>query len=254
MENKGRNRSRGLDDRAKFNDKSQSKGRSQFKEMRECFHCGKRGHIKRNCWHWNKEKTKEKDEKNDDEKNTAAIVFHENVVMLSLEEQKCEHVAKNDIKWIIDSATSHHVISTKKLFTTYKAGDFGVVKMGNSSYSKIVGIGDVCIKTNVGCTLILKDVRHVPNLRMNVLSTLSLDRAGYSNHFGNGRWKLCKGLLVIAGGRACCGMYKTHVRACKKKSNAVKVFEKTPQLRVDINSVAAKKVKFSLPKSDLNRK
>ena len=47
-------------------------------------------------------------------------------------------------------------------------------------------------------------------------------------------------------------MYKTHVRTCKKKSNAVKVFEKTPQLRVDSNCVAAKRVKFSLLDSDLN--
>ena len=47
MENRGRNRSRGLDDWAKSNDKSQSKARSQFKEMRECFHCGKigRAHV-----------------------------------------------------------------------------------------------------------------------------------------------------------------------------------------------------------------
>ena len=86
MENKGRNRSKGLDDRAKSNDRSQSKGRSQFKEMRECFHCGKNGHIKRNCWHWNKEQTEEKDEKNDDEKNTAVVVLHEDVLMLSLQE------------------------------------------------------------------------------------------------------------------------------------------------------------------------
>ena len=129
---------------------------------------------------------------------------------------------------------------------------FGVVKMGNSSYSKIVGIGDVCIKTNVGCTLMLKDVRHVPDLTMNVFSILAMDRAGYCNHLGNGRWKLSKGLLVTARGRACCGMYRTHVRAYKKKSNAVKVFEKTPQLRVDSNGVAAKRVKFSLPDSDLN--
>ena len=49
-------------------------------------------------------------------------------------------------------------------------------------------------------------------------------------------------------------MYKTQVRACKKKSNAVKVYENTPQLRVDINGVAAKRVKFSLPESDLNEK
>ena len=47
-------------------------------------------------------------------------------------------------------------------------------------------------------------------------------------------------------------MYRTHVRTCKKKSNAVKVFEKTPQLRVDSNGIAAKRVKFSLPNSDLN--
>ena len=95
--------------------------------------------------------------------------------MLSLEEQKCKHVAKNDVEWVVDSAASHHVIPTKRLFTTYKAGNFGVVKMGNSSYSKIVGIGDVCIKTNVGCMLILKDVWHVPDLRMNVFSTLAMD-------------------------------------------------------------------------------
>ena len=126
--------------------------------MRECFHCGKKGHIKRNCWHWNKEQTEEKDEKNDNEKNIVAIVFDEDVVMLSLEEQKCEHVAKNDVEWIVNSAASHHVIPTKRLFTTYKVGDFGVVKMSNSNYSKIVGISDVRIKTNVGCMLMLKDV------------------------------------------------------------------------------------------------
>ena len=105
--------------------------------MRECFHYGKKGHIKRNCWHWNKEQTEEKDEKNDNEKNIVAIVFDEDVVMLSLEKQKCEHVAKNDVEWIVDLAASHHVIPTKRLFTTYKVVDFGVVKMSNSNYSKL---------------------------------------------------------------------------------------------------------------------
>ena len=49
-------------------------------------------------------------------------------------------------------------------------------------------------------------------------------------------------------------MYRTHVKAWKKKYNTVKVFEKTQQLRVYINGVAAKRVKFSLPESDLNEK
>ena len=63
MENKSRGRSKGPNDR-KFNGRSQSRDRSQFKETRECFHCGKNGHLRRDCWHWNKEQNKGKYEKN----------------------------------------------------------------------------------------------------------------------------------------------------------------------------------------------
>ena len=77
-------------------------------------------------------------------------MIDKDVVVLSIEEQKCEHVANNDIEWAIDSTVSHHVIPMKGLFTTYKVGDFGIVKMGNFNYSKIVRISDVCIETNVG--------------------------------------------------------------------------------------------------------
>ena len=58
-ENKSRGRSRGPN-YWKFNDRSQSRDRSQFKEIRECFHCGKNGHLRRDCWHWNKEQNKGK--------------------------------------------------------------------------------------------------------------------------------------------------------------------------------------------------
>ena len=47
-ENKSRGRSRGHND-WKFNGRSQSKDRSQFKETRECFHYGKKGHLRRDC-------------------------------------------------------------------------------------------------------------------------------------------------------------------------------------------------------------
>ena len=44
-------------------------------------------------------------------------MFDEDVLMLSLEEQKCEHVAKKDVKWVVDLVAFHHVISTKRSFT-----------------------------------------------------------------------------------------------------------------------------------------
>ena len=45
-ENKSRNRSRGPNNR-KFNSRSQSRDRSQFKETRECFYCGEKGPYKK---------------------------------------------------------------------------------------------------------------------------------------------------------------------------------------------------------------
>ena len=47
-------------------------------------------------------------------------------------------------------------------------------------------------------------------------------------------------------------MYKTHMKACKKKFNAIKDYEKTPQLRVGINGVDTKRIKFSLPDNALD--
>ena len=86
---------------------------------------------------------------------------------------------------------------------------------------------------------------------MNVFSTLTMDRAGYCNYLGNGRWKLTKGPLVVARGHACCGMYRTHVKICKKKFNEIKDFEKTPKMSVGINGVETKRMKFSLANSAL---
>ena len=62
-ENKSRGRSRRPNDR-KFNGRSQSRDRSQFKETRECFYYGKNGHIRRDCWHWNNIKKKKKKKPN----------------------------------------------------------------------------------------------------------------------------------------------------------------------------------------------
>ena len=47
-------------------------------------------------------------------------MIDEDVVVLSIEEQKCEHVANNDVEWVVDFVAPHHIIPTKGLFTMYK--------------------------------------------------------------------------------------------------------------------------------------
>ena len=176
----------------------------------------KKSHIRMNCRYWKKEQTKDKDQK-----DTTTVMDDEEVVVLLVQKQKCEHVDNNDDECVIDSAATHCVVRTKELFTTHKAGGFATIKMGTTSYPKIVGIGDVCIKTNVGCTVMLKNVQHVLDLCFNLISTPAMDRVGYCNHLDKGRWKLTKGPLVVAIGCICCGLYSTRVKTCKKKFNAV---------------------------------
>ena len=76
--------------------------------------------------------------------------------------------------------------------------------MGNNSYVNIVGIGDVCVETNTGYTLELKNVRHMPDMHLNMIFTHILVKEGYGNYFGdvNGdslkdHWCLLDGRFVV---------------------------------------------------------
>ena len=135
--------------------------------------------------------------------------------VLAIGQDDCCTVSDAYVEWVIDSAASCHVTPRKELFTSYKAGNFGRVKMGNDSYADIVRIGDICVRANIGYTLILKDVRHVPEIRLNLISTHVLDKEGYGNYFRDGKWRLNKGSLVFGRGKICCTLYKTQVKLCK---------------------------------------
>ena len=70
--------------------------------------------------------------------------------------------------------------------------------MGNNGSSTIVGKGTICIETSTCCSLVLDDVRHVPDIRLNLLSVVKLDDIRHDSYFGDGKLKLTKGSLIVA--------------------------------------------------------
>ncbi|GAA0170947.1 hypothetical protein LIER_25098 [Lithospermum erythrorhizon] len=58
-------------------------------------------------------------------------------------------------------------------------GEFGEARMGNNGISKIIAMGNVYVKTDLGNVLILKDMRHKPDFRMSHVSSRRLDDDGY---------------------------------------------------------------------------
>jgi hypothetical protein len=95
---------------------------------------------------------------------------------------------------------SFHVAPHRKHFLDYVQGDFGQVHLGVDAPCKIVGMGKVKIKKMNGNQWLLKEVRHVPVLRKNLISTGKLKSEGCISIFTNKVWKVTKGSLVIEKG------------------------------------------------------
>ena len=85
---------------------------------------------------------------------------------------------------MIDSSASFHVTAHRDYFISYVNGDYAHVRMGNERASKNVGTGDVFLETRIDYKLLLKDVTHILNIRLNLISTCKLDDDGYTNQFG----------------------------------------------------------------------
>lgn len=102
--------------------------------------------------------------------------------------------------WLIDSGASFHVTPHREWFMTYMAGDMGPVFLGDDHELRIAGIGDIDLQIGHGRIFTLHDVRHVPELKKNLISTSQLGLNGHVLSFGHGKWKICKGSLVMAKG------------------------------------------------------
>ena len=92
--------------------------------------------------------------------------------------------------------------------------------MRNSGVSKIViSIGDIFLKTSIGNKLVLKDVRHTPDIRLNLISTDRLDYEGFTNSFAESKWKLTKCSLVVARGKKHNTLYVMEAKLHKGEMN-----------------------------------
>lgn len=69
----------------------------------------------------------------------------------------------------MDLRASFHILFDRRLFTTYREGNFGMIKMKNHERCKVIDNGDVSVMTNMSHKLIWKNVRHVLEFRLNLM-------------------------------------------------------------------------------------
>ena len=83
----------------------------------------------------------------------------------------------------MDSGASFHTTPHREIIQNYVVGDFGKVYLAD------------------GSVWLLEKVRHIPNLRRNLISVGKLDDEGHAILFVCGTWKVTQGARVLARGK-----------------------------------------------------
>lgn len=101
----------------------------------------------------------------------------------------------------MDSGASFHATSHREYFSEYIQGNYGQVFLSDDHPCSIVAIGKIRMKLQNGNILVLNGVRHVPDLKRNLVSSSMLDKEGFVTSFGENSWKVTKGYLILARGK-----------------------------------------------------
>ena len=192
-ESRGRRNDRGQN---RGRSKSRKRGQSKNRKDIECWNCKEKCHFRSQCPKPQAAK-KEVNNVSSEESGDFLICCVENSVE----------------SWIMDSGASFHAVSCPDMVKNLQTGNLGKVRLADDQVLDITGIGDVDLKTSIGTTWTLKDVRVIPNLRRKLISVGKLDDEGLNVHFGGGQWKVIKGNLVIAKGKKKGTLYMVEIPA-----------------------------------------
>ncbi|KAG8382350.1 hypothetical protein BUALT_Bualt05G0068200 [Buddleja alternifolia] len=161
--------------------RDKSRGKSKFKGDFKCHYCGDPNHYERDCRKKKRDQKNGNNENKKDDKDTTAVATDGDVVI------------------ICDDTCS---------------------QMANHGVTEVIGMGNINLETDIGCRLILRDVSHIPDIRLNIISAGKLGDDGYISHFGEGKWKLTKGSLITAKGKKKNSLYLMQAKLSNRELNA----------------------------------
>ena len=140
-----------------------------------------------------------------------------------IDETSC-NVSQGVESCLLDSGASHHICPHRNWFTSYENVNGSFVFMGNNVSCQTVGMGNIRIKMYDNTVRTLTSVRHVLDLKKNLISLGVLDSDGYKFTGQNGVLKVSKGALVVMKAEKVGNLYR--LKGSTQVSEAAIVLEK----------------------------
>ncbi|TXG73221.1 hypothetical protein EZV62_001800 [Acer yangbiense] len=178
---------------------SHNHGRSKSRSRKnvKCYSCGKKGHVKSECWHNKKKSEDNRAPESSSSQGCVASTSDDGEVLYSEGNTTAEGRNRFADVWLLDSAATWHMTSRREWFHKYEPVSGGSVFMGNDHALEIAGIGTIKIKMYDGTIRTIQEVRHVKGLKKNLLSLGQLDDLGCKTQIENGILKIVRGVLVV---------------------------------------------------------
>ena len=97
----------------------------------------------------------------------------------------------------MDLRASFHTTPHQEIIQNYVEGDFGKVYLADGSALDVVDMGDVRILLPNVSVWLPEKVRHIPDLKRNLISVRQLDDEGHAILFVGGTWKVTDRKSVV---------------------------------------------------------
>lgn len=194
--NKFKNKAMGKHFKKPFNKKLYSK--------QKCFHCGKLGHLKKDCFFLKRQAGNQNvaGENSGKEKQAqAARASQPDRGFAFMMRQGKENTNASEVEFILDSGASDHLIKDATLFSEYEHltshVPIEVAKCGEYIHATAKGVVNL---SSSGNNITLQDVLYSKDIPHNLLSVKKMQDAGLTIEFNPGGIKVTKdGNLVFDG-------------------------------------------------------
>lgn len=176
--------------------KGKGRSRSNSKTKLTCWFCKKEGHVKKDCF--------ARKRKLENEGQGEAGVITEKV-----EYSEALSIGNRLVKemWVLDSGCTSHMTTRRDWFSDFEENGSTTILLGDDHSVESQGQGSIRINTHGGSIKVLKNVKYVPNLRRNLISTGTLDKLGYRHEGGEGLVRYFMNNTTALSGKLIHGLY-----------------------------------------------
>nr|GEU99515.1 retrovirus-related Pol polyprotein from transposon TNT 1-94 [Tanacetum cinerariifolium] len=200
---RGRSSEQGESSNKNKKHRSQSRGKYSNKSFK---YCKKLGHIVSDCYKL-KNKLEREGKGNNEKKPEKSVEVaiakgdFDGDVYLSIDTEK----SRDEL--IVDSGCTFHMIPHRSWFTTYESFNGGNVYMGNHSIYLVIRKGNIQVKMHDGVIRTITEVRHILDLKRNLISHSTLEANGCKYSSEGEVIKIFKGALVLMKAIQSGGLY-----------------------------------------------